>query len=94
MGFPPFYFARGLDITCQDAYISQAAGAAGIRKDKYGLNTWITYTIKVGVGPRHSILRTEDDFLTPRNSQTPRMNSCLMIRDSWSWRAAGPGFPP
>ena len=56
----------------------------GIRKEKNGLNAWITYTIKVGVGPRHSILRTGDDLLTPPNSQTPQMNSCLMIRGAGS----------
>jgi hypothetical protein len=49
----------------------------GIRKEKNGLNAWITYTIEVGVGPRHSILRTVDDLLTPPNSQTPLMTHVL-----------------
>ena len=55
------------------------------------MNAWITYTIKVGVGSRHSILRTVDDLLTPPNSQTPQMNSCLMIRGSGAGVPQGPG---
>ena len=49
---------------------SCAAGDAGNRKEKNGLVTWITHTIEVGLGPRHNILRTHGDSVTP---QTPKL---------------------
>ena len=49
---------------------SCAPGAAGNRKEENGLVTWITHTIEVGLGPRHNILRTHGDSVTP---QTPKL---------------------
>ena len=92
VGFSPFYFARGLDFRIQEDYINRTQ----LELQEIERMIWTGYLdyLYHWSGQWSSSLYTSYSllFYNSPNSQTPQMNSCLMIRGAEPGCPAGPGL--